>query len=311
MDNNKNQKDSFEEQLREKFFSEAEEIEKEVCANTNTNADSESSDQLPEDLFARMKQNLDKQIEDYEKQKAAQSTSSNEEDAYLHLTEEDKEALRIGREVLEERRSAEKHKMPKNKILRSRRRLQRMVAAVAVIVLTLTVSVTSMGGPERVIRIMKEVVGKREISRVDSSEENKIVENDDEKGAYDELAENFGIEPVCLTLYPEEMKFKKMVYDENLQTGELLYTYNKENIVYIVSAIGGVSSWGYDTEDEFLKAYEIKKDGVNIVVKEYNTPKKHTKRYAAEFEYNTLTYYLYGAMEQEKFEDIINNLHFY
>lgn len=50
------------------------------------------------------------------------------------------------------------------------------------------------------LQFMKSSVGGRKVSQVDSSDKNKIIEEEDEEKAYEKIAEEFGIEPssVCL-----------------------------------------------------------------------------------------------------------------
>ena len=46
------------------------------------------------------------------------------------------------------------------------------------------------------LQFMKSSVGGRKVSQVDSSDKNKIIEEEDEEKAYEKIAEEFGIEPV-------------------------------------------------------------------------------------------------------------------
>lgn len=292
------EKDYLEEVIREGLLSEAEKIEKEVGL-------SEEQERIPTDIRNRIKMNLDSQIKEYEKNKA-----------YENLSEEDREALRIGKEILEKKESGENDKEEHeedeavSKVVRKKRSIRRLLVLAAVLIMMLAFGITSVGGPERVIQFVRTTVGDRETTKINSSEENKIIEEENEEVAYEVIARAFGVEPVKITIRPEGMKFEKMIFDKDLQIAELNYLYNNEKVVYMISASYGDTSWGYDVEDKVTNQYYENSELCSIEVKEYETPETKTKRYSAEFEYHKIAYYLVGTIEQQNFDIILENLHF-
>ena len=50
------------------------------------------------------------------------------------------------------------------------------------------------------LQFVKSSVGGRQVSKVNSSDKNKIIEEEDEEKAYDKIGEEFGIEPVRIIL---------------------------------------------------------------------------------------------------------------
>ena len=65
---------------------------------------------------------------------------------------------------------------------RSRRKayLSRVAAAVVIVLLAGGIGVTSFGGPERVMEMMKRNVGSREVEQVDSNKDNLVIKEENE-----------------------------------------------------------------------------------------------------------------------------------
>lgn len=288
-------KDQLKEILKDQLNREAKQIEEEVGLNDH--------EEIPDELKLRMKNALDQKIREREKR----SEDTKRTDAYAKLSEEDREALRIGREML-------KNQSEEKKIYtmrRKKRNIRRIVALAAVLILVMAVGMTSFGGPERMLQFVKSSVGDRQVSKVNSSDKNKIIEEEDEELAYEKIADEFGIEPVRIIWRPTNMKFKKMELDPEIQVAELDFQYNGKKVEYFVSASYGEVSWGYDNEDKKIEQYHCKQVKIaDIEVTGYETPETERNRYVAEFEYKKLYYSLSGELTKEEIENILKNLHF-
>lgn len=288
-------KDQLKEILKDQLNREAKQIEEEVGLNDN--------EEIPNELKIRMKNALDQKIRDRE----MRSEDMKRTDAYTGLSEEDQEALRLGREML--KNQSEEKKI--YTIRRKKRNIRRIVALAAVLILVMAVGMTSIGGPERMLQFMKSSVGGRKVSQVDSSDENKIIEEEDEELAYEKLADEFGIDPVRLIWRPKGMKFEKMILDTDIQVAEVDYLYKSKRIEYFISASYGEVSWGYDNEDKKINCYYEQVGKADIEVTEYETPETERNRYVAEFEYKKMHYCFSGEMKKEEIENILKNLYFY
>ena len=287
-------KDQLKEILKDQLNREAKQIEEEVGLNDN--------EEIPNELKIRMKNALDQKIRDRE----MRSEDMKRTDAYTGLSEEDQEALRLGREML-------KNQSEEKKIYtmrRKKRNIRRIVALAAVLILVMAVGMTSIGGPERMLQFMKSSVGGRQVSKVNSSDKNKIIEEEDEELAYEKITEEFGIAPVRITWMPNGMEFEKMELDTDIQVAELDYLYNEERIEIMVSASYGEVSLGADNEDEIIDHFYTQEKQAQIEVTEYKTPETETSRYKAEFKYKKLYYCLTGTMTKEEMENILKNLYF-
>ena len=181
-----------------------------------------------------------------------------------------------------------------------------MVALVAAI------SVTSLGGAERVVRFVESMVGGRAVVKINSSDENMVIVEEDVEKAYQTLREELGVDPVKIIMGSlEGMSFNSMTFDKMSQFAEISYSYNEENIAYFISASYKESSWGMDLEEHIKNRYQIKNRDCIIEVREYESADGGTDRFLANFSYRGLEYFLVGTMEKEKFETIIKNLYFW
>lgn len=272
--------DKFEEIIKE-------ELERDVALTDEKMADFEG--EMPEGAKERIHAALKAQIEDYER-----------EQRYAQLSDEEREALRLGQEMLE-----------KKKKVRTKRSRKVYLALAAVLILVVAIGMTSFGGAERIVAFMKSVVGEREVVQVDSSEDNLVIVKEDEEEAYEAIKEEFGVEPVKIMSGLNGKTFQNMELDKNLQVAEMTYIYKNEKIMYLLSASYRDSSFGLDVEDPVTDQYYIEKKGCSIEVREYEISSSKTKRYSASFKYKGIEYFLMGTMERQEFESIIRESYFY
>lgn len=287
-------KDQLKEILKDQLNREAKQIEEEVGLNDN--------EEIPNELKIRMKNALDQKIRDRE----MRSEDMKRTDAYTGLSEEDQEALRLGREML--KNQSEEKKI--YTIRRKKRNIRRIVALAAVLILVMAVGMTSFGGPERMLQFMKSSVGGRKVSQVDSSDKNKVIEEEDEELAYEDAEKEFGIGVVRILGKLDERQFDKMILDRDLQVAELSYNYKDGKIQFIISAAYGETAWGSDNEDIVIDNYFIKRKETTIEVKKYKMPEKSKDRFAAEFEYKDLHYCITGTINEIEIKKILENLYF-
>ena len=270
-----------------------EEVKKEADDIKAAVQESEQED-LSEEKKDEIRQNLQKQIEEYQKEKI-----------YEQLSQEDREALELGKQIQREQKTGGGRRKSRGK------RLSRMgLNLAAVLALVLILGITSVGGPERIVEMVRTMVGDREVVKVNSNEDNLKIAEEKEEEAYQEIKDAFGVDPVKIIIRPNEMKFSRLEMDEIIQTAELFYQYKGENIVYFVNASYADASWGMDAEDEVTDTYYKERKGQRIEIKEYQIADTGGKRYSASFTYNGVEYFLIGAMSKNEFETIIDNLHF-
>ena len=277
------QKDDLVLVIREDLYSEAVAILWEV--------DDSGTEQMSSALKDDIRLKLQSRIDTYEK-----------EQVYAGLSEKDREALMLGRRLQEER--SDEHKA------RRKRRLRAYMASAAAILLVLGVGITSTGGTERIASVIEQVVGGRKVVKVNSDEENKVSENEDEQKAYQRVKDTFEVTPVKLYNQKKGMKFVQMNLDDALQIAELLYQYGDKNIWYIISAGYYDSSLGFDADDKVIDNEEIDVDGNIIELTTYQLKETKEIKYSAHFTYQKLEYFLLGDIKKKDFEVILKNLYF-
>lgn len=186
----------------------------------------------------------------------------------------------------------------------------RVAAAVVIVLLAGGIGVTSFGGPERVMEIVKSKVGTREVEKINSNEENLVIKEENEEQAYQKIKDELGIKPVRLAIRPKGFKYKWIKIEKDAQISEIMYQYKGENILYTISAMQSNNSMGLDADDKEVDKYMKKVNGVNISIQEYITSESKKKKYIAKFKYGGTGYYLAGIMPRDEFINLLKNLHF-
>ena len=277
--------------LEEQMRKEAEQIEKELEDNPEIAALS-PDDSAKEKLYER--------IEEYERQQAVR-----------RLSPEDQEALRLGRQLQKEK-AAEEEAAAGVKAGRGKKRfLKRLAGVAAVFVIVAAVGITGVGGPDRVMEVLQQVVGSREMTKVNSDEEDLLDsgENQEER-IYQEIKNEFAIDPVRIIKLLPGMEFFDAQIDTNLQVVNMFFDKDGEIISYIMNFSQEDIAWGADIEDIFIQEYKYSLKIVEVSIQEYEIEDTGKKKYSASFDYQDVHYQLTGIMEKEEMEQTLNNLHF-
>ena len=307
----RNQLDDYEKKIIEKLDQEAREIERRIEENPQM-AEFEADEGLDRKVYA--------EVEAYEKAIAGKAgadtgnmgrAENTDISDVTGLSKDDLEALRLVRE-LQMRRRKKKHW---NTLGEKTRKFvggwKRIVAAAVVLVLIAGVGVDSIGGPNRVVEIVKQAVGGREISKITSSTEKaKHIEIDEEAKAYQRIKDELGIDPVKIIRFAGGIKFKNCEVDSEIRMAQILYEYVEKNVSYLIDASYTKETWGTDIEDIVIDEYPYIKGKLNAKVTEYQLSESNERKYSVEFEYKGIYYQLVGTMEWGEFEKILKNLHF-
>ena len=313
-----NKRDVFEVFIRDELEREAEEIRRE---------NEVEGKKMPEALKAEIRSNLDERIEMLKLERK-----------YPNLSADELRALRVAHKILDREKeegaerigdvengsvgsgdiigmvdSGSARETKGRRAARGRKRGFRFYTGLAAVVaLVAAIGVTGLGGAERVVRFVESMVGGRAVVKVNSSDENMVIVEEDVEKAYQTLREELGVDPVKIIMGSlEGMSFNSMTFDKMSQFAEISYSYNEENIAYFISASYKESSWGMDLEEHIKNRYQIKNRDCIIEVREYESADGGTDRFLANFSYRGLEYFLVGTMEKEKFETIIKNLYFW
>ncbi|SHJ45196.1 DUF4367 domain-containing protein [Hespellia stercorisuis] len=276
--------------MEEEMHREAEQIEKEVFSDEKKER-IEATPEMDAALLAK--------IQAYEQKKKARERDSNIEDV---LSDEDKEALRIGREMLEKKNARKKvRKMP--------RRRKVSIALVAVMVLVFAFGMTSLGSKSYLKALWERMIGsqKVEVTNVEDMD-SKEIEDENVLDIYKEIKRKLGFSPVQLIKKPKDMIVDNYEIDEYSKQAKILYVYKGSVVTYSIYANQRDSSLSQKKDDKLINTFIEESEYATIDVEEYKIPNKEQKRYVAKFEYKGIKYQLIGIMEKSEFINILKEL---
>ena len=295
-------KDEFKECIAREF--------EEIAREEEEFLENDTSLVVPEGTKEAVLARVREQIRAYEMEQARKEAEEREE-AINHLSEEDREALELGRKMLKAGIGQKDPEEPsEKKVRRKKKPLKMYLALAAVIVCVLAMGITSMGGPERIVRMMTQDVGDREVEYTVKGEKVKTIENEDEEKAYQKIRDTFNTDIVKVILCLSDMTFDSMNLEKDKQVAEMYYNYEGKTIAYIINAPYRENSLGIDFEDSVEKEYTKKINGCEIKITIYKIDGEKIPGCVAKFKYNNIEYLLSGTMKQQDFEKIINNLIF-
>lgn len=205
----------YEKRIWEGIDKDAEEIIKMVEADSEAMS-AEPSEEMDRKIYAMIPGHED---------------ADSEDSAMESLSEEDQEALRLGRELQKRRKEKEEEKS------RAKRRhhRKRITAAAAVLVLVIGIGTTGVGGPKRIVEMVEQAVGDRQVSKVNSSKKSaKTIDNEAEEQAYQEIKDKLGFDPVKMLKISGNMKYKYCEVDEDMQMAQLVYKNGNANVSYVM-----------------------------------------------------------------------------
>lgn len=238
-------------------------------------------------------------MREYQREQAENEAREREE-AINNLSEEDRRALELGRKMLKaEVGTAD---TSEKKVHYSRKPLKIYLALAAVIVCVLAMGITSMGGPERVVRMVRQAVGDREVEKNSTSRKIKTIASEDEEKAYQEIRDAFDTDVVKIFVCLPDMKFDTMNLDESKQVAEMYYSYDGETIGYIINMPYRDSSLGIDFEDSIEKEYSKVVNDCEIKITIYKLEDNKKSGCVARFKHGSIEYLLTGTMKQQDFE---------
>lgn len=266
-------------------------------------------------------------------------------EAYENLSEADKEALRLGKELqlrreekareefseelapeslelaagAEERQPESQSEMQntqgnQTKKVRVRKRRKKTIVALAVaLIAVLGVGITSFGDGGFVIETVDRILGGRKNVNinVDKDDESIQAENDQEEKVFQQIKDEFGFDLVRLDYKPSKMKMVDFILEPEFLSASIYYQYGENVLTYYITPVYQGLSFGYDIEDTVVDEYTKTVGNTKIQITEYLIEASNQQEFSAEFEYNDITYILTGIIEKDEFEKILENLHFF
>ena len=254
-----------------------------------------------------LKEELEKEAAEIEKELA--------EDPELDTLEVSKElddAIYAEIQRYEKEQEEDKIKEFPLRTYKKKKRAKLIVALVAILVLVMGMSVSSVGSKSYMKELIEKFTGKSQVDvtnvkDMDSKEMKNALEND----AYSEVDRMIKQRCVRILDRPDEMHYVSCNVNEDIQQADLFYEYKGEIIRYEIYLNQTDSSKGVTKEDAEITTSEVEVQKNKIKISERKTDKTETSVMSAEFEYKGAFYQLRGKMEKEDFYKIIKNLKFY
>lgn len=317
--------------LREEVEKEARKIEQEISDNPNLK-DMKVSDKMERELFLRIKeyekkraekQNTENITAEISKEPASDFTKGKSYSVEELLSEEDRKALLLGRELINKENGGgqlykvnkeyhkhlnenEKCNGKKSKVFYIPHKKRIIVALVAVLVLAMGTCMTSIGSKSYLRVLFDGLLGdqNRKVINVKDMEK-KNTKEEDEITSYREITEKLGVVPIRFGYKPENMELMTLNIDEGQESAQLFYKYNGQTIRYTIYLNDADSSLAENQEDQLKEKFNVETAKQAIQVEEYQVQKSTASRFIANFSYKGINYQLKGVVNKEEFIKII------
>lgn len=254
-----------------------------------------------------LKEELEKEAAEIEKELAEDPELDN-----LEVSKELDDAIYAEIQRYEKEQEENKIKEFPLRTYKKKKRAKLVVALVAILVLVMGMSVSSVGSKSYMKELIEKFTGKSQmdvtnVKDMDSQDTNEWEENI----AYQKVDEMIKANCVRLLDGPKEMHFISDSIKEDIQQADLFYEYKGETIRYEIYLNQTDSSRGVTKEDDEITTYELNVQNNQIKISERKTEKAEANVMTAEFEYKGVFYQLRGKMEKNEFNKILKNLKFY
>lgn len=254
-----------------------------------------------------LKEELEKEAAEIEKELAEDPELDN-----LEVSKELDDAIYAEIQRYEKEQEEDKIKEFPLRTYKKKKRAKLIVALVAILVLVMGMSVSSVGSKSYMKELIEKFTGKSQMDVTNVKDMNSQDTNEwEENIAYQKVDEMIHGKCARILKRPEEMHFQSYTINDEIKQADLFYEYKEETIRYEIYLNQTDSSKGVTKEDEEITTYELKVKNNQIKISERKTEKAEANVMTAEFEYKGVFYQLRGKMERNKFNKIIKNLKFY
>lgn len=254
-----------------------------------------------------LKEELEKEAAEIEKELAEDPELDN-----LEVSKELDDAIYAEIQRYEKEQEEDKIKEFPLRTYKKKKRAKLLVALVAILVLVMGMSVSSVGSKSYMKELIEKFTGKSQVDVTNVKDmESTSIEDLEEAKAYRKVDDMIKRKCVRIRNMPKGMKFINYSINEEIQQADIFYEYQGETIRYEIYLNQTDSSKGVTKEDSEVNVYEIEVNGNKVEIEERKIEKISEKSLIAEFEYKGVYYQLKGVMEKSEFNKIIKNLKFY
>ena len=301
MKNEREQHKEMEDILKDELEKEAREILAEIEADESLQ-DLTMPDEAEEELMLK--------IQKLEEEKAA----------YERLSEKDKEALRIGREMQmqkENKIDGDDNKRPDNgngnvvTFRKKKRQTYLIVAMVAVLVMMM--GMNAVGEVPLVTEIRKQMFGDKGLTNVNSEREdgNRVEKTVDEDAkVYDAIKDTFNVNIIKLEYMPDKIGIIDYEIDEVMNRATVIYECNGAILDYKMIFNYREQVSGYMIEDELLDEKTFMVNDILVQLQKYKIENSDEIMYVAQYVYQDVQYIFNATttLPEEEIEKILKNI---
>lgn len=254
-----------------------------------------------------LKEELEKEAAEIEKELAEDPELDN-----LKVSKELDDAIYAEIQRYEKEQEEDKIKEFPLRTYKKKKRAKLIVALVAILVLVMGMSVSSVGSKSYMKELIEKFTGRSQVDVTNVKDmDSASIEDLDEAKAYRKVDDMIKRNCVRISEAPKEMHFVSCDVNEEIQQADLFFEYKGETIRYEVYLNLTDSSRGVTKEDAEITTYELNVQNNQIKISERKTEKAEANVMTAEFEYKGVFYQLRGKMEKNEFNKILKNLKFY
>ena len=299
----------------------SEELKKELKEKSSEELEEEAKEELSEKLKKESKEKPSEKLKEGAKEKPSEKlkegakkklseklkkkvkeepTKEPGPEIYQFLSEEDREALEIGRKIRTQRKKKGRYWKK---------------AAMVTVVLAALFAVGMQGGASRnwilgaLDRIMA-TTGNRLHVNYQDNQENIRSNEEREQEAWEKIKEELNIPVIEFFYKPKGMKFDKSRISKKTREATMFYWYEETIVqVYLESGEKNVSA-SFISEEEVALQDVIVSDQ-EIEIKIWNTTSKSMESYAVSFEYQDVLYFISGQIPLEEVEKMMRSIKLY
>lgn len=254
-----------------------------------------------------LKEELEKEAAEIEKELAEDPELDN-----LKVSKELDDAIYAEIQRYEKEQEEDKIKEFPLRTYKKKKRAKLIVTLVAILVLVMGMSVSSVGSKSYMKELIEKFTGKSQMDVTNVKDmDSQNTDEWEENIAYQKVDEMVKVNCVRILDGPKEMHFASCNINEDIQQADLFYEYKGETLRYEIYLNQTDSSRGLTKEDNEIITYELNVQNNQIKISERKTEKAEANVMTAEFEYKGVFYQLRGKMEKNEFNKIIKNLKFY
>lgn len=249
------------------------------------------------------KENEKENKKEHKKEDRSENGAGREkEDIYAMLSDEDREALKLGREM-------QKKQQKKQGRNGQKRRTVKAAAAILLVICVAGVSVNTEAGKGYLKKMWTFISGDELNITVEKNESNIRSLSEEEEEMNRKVQEDLGIIPIKLLYIPDSMEFE--YYKINIEAYDCIAFYKINDVKMSIQMFKNnrIDSRVQKFDGTVINNVIISSENVEVPIWKIESPNQETL-YATQFEFGEGYYTISGFVDEQEFTKIIQNINF-